>query len=99
MPMYTFRVKETGEVFEELFTYDQKKAFLTDNPEYEEVIGAPAIISGISGVTHKTDGGFKDLLNRIGNANPLSRVGQEHGDKSIKSVKTRQAVEKAKTKK
>lgn len=99
MPLYEFRIKETDEVFEEYFTYDQKKSFLADNPDIEEIIGAPNIISGISGVTHKTDSGFNDLLNRIGNANPHSPLGQTHGDKSIKATKIREAVNKARNKK
>lgn len=99
MPMYQFRDKETGEVFEELFTFDEKKAFLDENPDIEQIIGAPAIISGIAGVTHKTDGGFNDLLNRIGNANPHSPLAQQYGDKGIKASKTREAVNKARNKK
>lgn len=99
MPLYEFRIKETGETFEEYFTYEQKKAFLEDNPEFEEIIGAPNIISGIAGITHKTDSGFNDLLNRIGNANPHSPLGQQHGDKGIKATKVREAVNKARNKK
>lgn len=99
MPLYEFRIKESGETFEEYFTYDQKKAFLEDNPEFEEIIGAPNIISGIAGITHKNDSGFNDLLNRIGNANPHSPLGQQHGDKGIKATKVREAVNKARNKK
>lgn len=99
MPLYEFRIKDTDETFEEYFTYDQKKIFLEDNPDIEEIIGAPNIISGISGVTHKTDSGFNDLLNRIGNANPHSPLGQQHGDKGIKATKVREAVNKARNKK
>lgn len=99
MPLYEFRIKESGETFEEYFTYDQKKVFLEDNPDIEEIIGAPNIISGIAGVTHKTDSGFNDLLNRIGNANPHSPLGQQHGDKGIKATKVREAVNKARNKK
>jgi hypothetical protein len=99
MPIYEFRFKETDEVFEEFFTYEEKKRFLEDNLDIEEIIGAPHLISGISGVTHKTDSGFNDLLNRIGNANPHSPLGQQHGDKDIKSTKIREAVNKARNKK
>lgn len=98
MPIYQFRIKETDEVFEEMFTFEQKRVFLEENPEFEQIIGAPAIISGVSGVTHKTDGGFNDLLNRIGNANPYSPLAQQYGDKSVKATKIRDAVNKAKNK-
>lgn len=99
MPIYTFRDKETGEVFDEFLSMDARKVFLEDNPEFEQVVTAPHIVSGISGVTHKNDSGFNDLLNRIGNANPHSPLGQTHGDKSIKATKVREAVNKARNKK
>lgn len=99
MPLYQFRVKETDEVFEEMFTYDQMKSFLVENPEFEQIIGAPAIISGVSGLTYKNDSGFNDLLSRIGQANPHSPLAQTHGDKSITATKVRNAVNKAKSKK
>ena len=99
MPIYEFRLKETGESFEEFFNYQQKIDFLEDNPDIEEIIGAPHLISGIAGVTHKNDSGFNDLLNRIGNANPHSPLGRQHGDKDIKSTKIREAVNKARNKK
>ena len=99
MPIYEFRLKETGEVFEEFFNYQQKRDFLDENPDIEEIIGAPNFVSGIAGVTHKNDSGFNDLLNRIGNANPYSPLGEQHADKGIKSTKTREAVNKARNKK
>ena len=99
MPIYEFRDKETGEVWEEFLSMSAKDEYLAENPHAELVIGAPALVSGISGVTHKNDGGFKDLLNRIGNANPTSPLGQQYGDKGIKATKTREAINKAKNKK
>jgi hypothetical protein len=99
MPIYEFRLKETGEVFEEFFNYQQKIDFLEANPDIEEIIGTPNFVSGIAGVTHKNDSGFNDLLNRIGNANPYSPLGEQHADKGIKSTKTREAVNKARNKK
>jgi hypothetical protein len=99
MPIYEFRDKKTGETWEEFLSISGKDEYLKTHLHAELVIGAPALISGISGVTHKTDGGFNDLLNRIGNANPISPLGQQYGDKSIKATKTREAVTKAKNKK
>lgn len=99
MPIYEFRDKETGETWEEFLSMSAKNEYLAENPHAELVIGAPALISGIAGMTHKNDSGFNDLLNRIGNANPNSPLAQQHGDKGIKATKTREAVEKAKNKK
>lgn len=99
MPIYEFRDKETGETWEEFLSISGKDEYLVANPHTEIVIGAPAFISGIAGVTHKTDSGFNDLLNRIGSANPASPLAQQYGDKGIKATKVREAVNKAKNKK
>jgi hypothetical protein len=99
MPLYEFRNRETGETWEEFFSMSVRDQYLAENPHAELVVGAPAFVSGIAGVTHKTDGGFKDLLNRIGNANPASPLAQQYGDKGVKASKTREAINKAKNKK
>ena len=99
MPIYEFRDKETGETWDKFLSISAREEYLAENPHIEQVVTAPALISGIAGVTHKNDGGFKDLLNRIGNANPTSPLAQQYGDKGIKASKTRDAVNKAKGKK
>lgn len=99
MPLYEFRNTKTGEIWEEFFSFSQREDYLQSNPDIELVIGAPALISGIAGITHKNDSGFKDLLNRIGNANPTSPLAQQYGDKGVKASKTRDAINKAKAKK
>lgn len=94
MPLYTFRDKTTGEEWDELLSFSGREELLKD-PNIEQVITAPAIISGISGVTHKTDSGFKDMMSRIAEANPHSPMAQTHGSKGIRETKTRAAVNKA----
>lgn len=94
MPLYTFRDKTTGEEWDELLSFSGREELLKD-PNIEQVITAPAIISGISGVTHKTDSGFKDMMSRIAEANPHSPMAQTHGSKGIRESKTRAAVNKA----
>ena len=42
----------------------------------------------------KTDGGWKDMLSRIGDAHPGSKVHDLYGNKSTKDIKTRQVVKK-----
>lgn len=97
MPIYTYRDPETEETWDELWSYDTHKQFLSDNPQLDQVLYAPAVISGISGVTHKNDSGFKDMMGRIASANPTSPLAQQYGDKSIKASKTREAVGRQKT--
>lgn len=97
MPLYTFKNVTTGEMWEELLSFSSREELLKD-PNIEQVIYAPAIISGISGVTHKNDSGFKDLVSRIADANPHSPLAQEHGRKGVKESKTREAVNRARSK-
>lgn len=93
MPIYTFRDKTTGEEWETIVSLSKREEILED-PNIEQVIFAPTLVSGIAGVTHKTDSGFKDVLSRIGEANPYSPMGAEYGSKGIKESKTREVVAK-----
>lgn len=91
MPIYEFRDKTTGEEWEEFLSFSGREEKLKDS-NIEQVITAPAIISGIAGVTHKNDSGFNDMMSRIATANPTSPLADKYGDKGIKAAKTREAV-------
>mgnify|MGYP007073092439 FL=1 len=91
MPIYEFRDKTTGEECEEFLSFSGREEKLKDS-NIEQVITAPAIISGIAGVTHKNDSGFNDMMSRIATANPTSPLADKYGDKGIKASKTREAV-------
>ena len=91
MPIYEFRNKSTGEEWEEFLSFSGREERLMDS-NIEQVITAPAIISGIAGVTHKNDSGFNDMMSRIARANPTSPLADKYGDKGIKASKTREAV-------
>ena len=95
MPIYQFRNKTTGEEWEEFLSFSGREEKLKD-PEIEQVVTAPAIISGIAGVTHKNDSGFGDMMSRIAAANPTSPLAQKYGDKGVKATKTRQAITRQK---
>lgn len=95
MPMYEFRNKTTGEQWEEFLSFSGREEKLKD-PNIEQVVSAPAIVSGIGGVTHKNDSGFGDMMSRIAAANPTSPLAEKYGDKSAKAVKTREAVKRQK---
>ena len=60
MPTYSFRNKETQEVFDKFMKMSEKEQYLIGNPELESIIGAPAMIDQTS--TLKPDNGFRDLL-------------------------------------
>ncbi|CAB4143420.1 hypothetical protein UFOVP447_143 [uncultured Caudovirales phage] len=97
MPTYTFRDKTTGEEWDEFLSFSGREERLKD-PNIEQVPCAPVLISGISGVTHKNDSGFNDMMSRIAAANPNSPLADKYGDKGVKASKTREAVKKAKAK-
>ena len=87
MPTYVFEDKLTGEQFEEFLTMGEKEEFLKGNPDYKQVLTAPNVISGIRPSTGKL-GGFKEVLQRVGEANPGSAVDRAHNTRTSKRVAT-----------
>ena len=98
MPIYELINTDTEERHEVFMSYSSLQEHLKDNPHLSQVPCSPNIVSGISGITHKVDSGFNDVLNRIAKANPHSPLAHEHGDKGIKASKTREAVQRQKAK-
>jgi hypothetical protein len=96
MPIYTYYDPETDQAWDELWSYDAHKQFLEDHPSLQQIFYAPNVLSGISGVTHKNDSGFKDMMSRIATANPTSPLAEKYGDKGVKASKTREAVNRQK---
>ena len=98
MPIYTFEDIKTGKEFTEHMSIAELDDYLLKNKHIRQVIVPINIVGGISGVTHKNDQGWKETLSKIAEANPQTPLGHQYGKKDVKSVKTRQAVEKAKRK-
>ena len=96
MPIYTYHDPETEDTWDELWSYDSHKQFLVDNPSIQQIFHAPNVVSGVSGVTHKNDSGFNDMMSRIAAANPTSPLAEKYGDKGVKASKTREAVKREK---
>lgn len=96
MPLYDVIDLDTNDVHEVFMTYSAFQTYLENNPHLQFVPHAPAVVSGVAGVTHKVDSGFNDVLGRIANANPHSPLAQEYGDKGVKATKTRDAVKREK---
>ena len=66
MPLYDFRNKDTGEVFEKMMSISAKEDYLAANPNIESVIaGQLAFIDSVRLGVRKTDAGFKEVLQRI----------------------------------
>src|SRR6056300_993006 len=96
MPIYTFHDSKTDKVFTEMMSIAEMEAYLKKNPHIKQQITQMNIVGGVSGMSYRTDGGWKDNLSRIAEAHPNSPLAQQHRKRSVKEVKTDQAVKKYK---
>ena len=90
MPRYDFLNTETGEIKEYTMSWKDLDKFKEDNPHLKQQINTPQIVGG-HGDRVKTDDGFKEVLSKIGDAHPGSKL---NTNKSIKDIKTKQIVKK-----
>ena len=96
MPIYSFE-NDKGETWDEMMSWDDRCIYLKENPTIKQIItGAPNINKGGTGDRTKTDGGFKDVLSRVAEANPYSPMADDFGKKDSKSVKLRNTVKDVK---
>ena len=65
MPLYDFKNKETGEVFEKFMSIASKEEYLSENPHLESVLGMNAMIDPFRLGLVRPDQGFKEVLQRI----------------------------------
>ncbi len=97
MPTYQFLNTETAEEFEVLMKISEREEYLKNNPHIQPVLTAPALVSGVSTSNSRTGrvpSGFNEVLSKVAEAHPTSKVAQRFGKKSIKQVKTEQIVKK-----
>jgi hypothetical protein len=93
MPTYKFLNTETNEEFEDFISIARKDELLKMNPHIQQMVSAPAIISGSSS-SNKVPDGFKEVLSKVAEAHPESPLAEKHGRKSIKEIRTKEIVEK-----
>lgn len=93
MPTYVFLNTETNELEEHFMSYTKLDEFRESNPHLKSQVTAPSIVSGVS-VKDKRDGGFKEVMSKIGDAHPGSNVYKEYGTKDIKREKTVDIIKK-----
>ncbi len=75
MPTYSFRNKDTGEIFDKVMRIADRDEFLTQNPNLESVItGAPAFTGDHITAVKKYDTGFKEVLQKIHERTPGSQL-------------------------
>ena len=96
MPIYTFLNKKTNKEYDEMMSISEMEEYLEKNKHITQVIKGLNIISGASGITNKTDSGWKENLSRIAEAHPNSALAERYGKKSIKQSQTEQVLAKHK---
>jgi len=96
MPLYTFENKRTGKTFTEMMTIAEMELYLKNNKHIKQNITSVNIVGGVSGMSYRSDQGWKETLSKISEAHPNSALAQQHGKRSIKQVKTEQAIKKYK---
>lgn len=75
MPIYEFRNKETGEVFEKSMRIAEKPDYLKENPHLEAIIsGTPPLIDPVRLGVRKHSNGFKEVLQKIHSRAPGSEL-------------------------
>ena len=74
MPTYSFRDKNTGEVFDKVLRISEREQFLKDNPDLEQVILSAPLFNAdpISNNQHRK--GFREVLNKIHKSAPGSTL-------------------------
>ena len=90
MPRYDFLNKETGEIKEYSMSWKDLDEFKKNNPHLLQQINTPQIVGG-HGDRVKTDAAFQEVLAKIGEGHPGSKLNQ---NKSIKDIKTKEVVKK-----
>ena len=99
MPVYTFENTKTGKVYDEMMSISEKEDFLDKNKHIKQLLTTINIVGGVQGITHKTDGGWNDNMQRIAEAHPTSPLAQRYKKRSIKEVKTEQVIKKHRNRK
>ena len=74
MPLYDFRNKDTGEVFEKFMSISAKEEYLKENPNIESMLGMNALIDPVRLGIRRPDQGFKEVLQKIHEKTPGSQL-------------------------
>src|SRR5210317_2077711 len=96
MPLYSFRNTKTGKEFTDMMSIDEMESYLKTNKHIKQQITSVNIVAGVSGMSYRSDQGWKEVQSKIAEAHPKSAFAQEHRKKSIKEVKTEQVIKKHK---
>ena len=96
MPIYTFYNKRTKKQLDDMMTIAEMEEYLQKNKHISQVLTGLNIVASVGNRTMRTDSGFKDVLSKIGEAHPQSALARQTTKRSIKQIKTEQAIAKNK---
>jgi hypothetical protein len=74
MPTYTFRNKDTEEIYDKIMSWNSREEYLKENPNLETILGAPAMGDAVRLGIRKPDQGFNEVLSKIHAANYKSNL-------------------------
>ncbi len=75
MPTYSFKNKETGEIFDKFMSIAAREDYLKENPNLETFIGgAPAMVDPVRLGLRKVPDGFREVLNKVHERMPGSTL-------------------------
>jgi hypothetical protein len=95
MPTYEFLDTETDEIFEVFMKWSDREEFLKENPQYQPLLSAPNIVSGVTGSKqNRVPDGFKEVLSKISENNKYGHIADKHGKRGIKEAKVREVIDK-----
>ena len=77
-----------------MMTISEMESYLKKNKHIKQNITSVNIVAGVSGMSYRSDQGWKEVQSKIAEAHPQSAFAKEHGKKSIKQIKTEQVVKK-----
>ena len=92
MPTYVLEDKETGEQHEVFMSFGEMQEY-KEIHNLKQVIQAPNIVSGARVSTGKL-GGFKEVLQKVGEGHPGSAVDKQFNRRTSKQVATDKVAKK-----
>ena len=95
MPTYEYKNVNTGEISEIFLKLADKDQFQQDNPNLEQIIGAPNMITRRDGdVLKKAGAGWNEVLQKVGEHYPDSEVAKKNVRRTAKQVATDNIIKK-----
>jgi len=74
MPTYTFRNESTEEEVTHFMTWAEREEFVKQNPDFKQILTAPAIADSVRLGVRKIDRGFNDVLQKAKSAHLHSTI-------------------------